>query len=365
MNLDQTTIPLEPRRVRGCIDVAAKFCGQHVTQILLLWAHVALPAAVLSYIITVRAEMDVRLTFVVVYVATALLGVLTVAGAARAVFGESFSPPIRNSAATKMFRAVLMLSDVATVCVGAVVLADISADILGTDFVAGYVELFWYLLLFLLLCVRLFVFTAVRAVAYPGFLRALGHNVLRRGLIAIGPFLLLFAPGVGVVLLGLLLCILSIILAVRMSFHPESTFLFRLDRQLYGRGIRELLKTEGGNLFFRGVTIIFVAFLLTLIFFFTIDQASNLLLGYPILVGRLGQVLPRDADGFFQGIGTSLGMLFRDPRCLAVLTASALLVYPIARIAWFFCYIDLRVRRDCWDMELRFQQEARRLETTT
>jgi hypothetical protein len=54
-------------------------------------------------------------------------------------------------------------------------------------------------------------------------------------------------------------------------------------------------------------------------------------------------------------------MLLRDPRCLTVFAAAVMLVYPIVRLAWFFCYIDLRVRRDCWDMELLFRQEARRL----
>ena len=42
--------------------------------------------------------------------------------------------------------------------------------------------------------------------------------------------------------------------------------------------------------------------------------------------------------------------------------AVAFLVYPIGRLAWFFCYIDVRVRRDCWDMELSIIQEAERLE---
>jgi hypothetical protein len=46
---------------------------------------------------------------------------------------------------------------------------------------------------------------------------------------------------------------------------------------------------------------------------------------------------------------------------LAVLTGVILFVYPIARFAWFFCYIDLRVRGDFWDLELRFEKEVERL----
>jgi hypothetical protein len=54
-------------------------------------------------------------------------------------------------------------------------------------------------------------------------------------------------------------------------------------------------------------------------------------------------------------------LLARDPLVLAALTATALLVYPINRLAWFFCYIDIRVRKDCWDLELRLEKKTREL----
>ena len=155
-----------------------------------------------------------------------------------------------------------------------------------------------------------------------------------------------------------------------------------LDEKLHGRGIRDLLKKEGGDLFARSLLIVPFCLLLSIVVFFTIDQACNVLLGYPILAGRLDQVLPRESiqreadtafgDAAVNGLGragtmvvVAIKFLLSDSRCLAVLTAAVLFVFPIARLAWFFCYIDLRVRRDCWDMELLFQQEARRLERTT
>jgi hypothetical protein len=93
----------------------------------------------------------------------------------------------------------------------------------------------------------------------------------------------------------------------------------------------------------------------------TVDSASELLLGLPILTGRskmdasyLGNFGER-FDYFFHFLGT-------DPVVITAALAVALMVYPIARLTWFFCYMDVRVRRDCWDIELQIIQEARRLE---
>jgi hypothetical protein len=46
---------------------------------------------------------------------------------------------------------------------------------------------------------------------------------------------------------------------------------------------------------------------------------------------------------------------------MTVLTVTALAAYAIGRLAWFLCYIDVRVRQDCWDLELSMMREAVRL----
>jgi len=38
------------------------------------------------------------------------------------------------------------------------------------------------------------------------------------------------------------------------------------------------------------------------------------------------------------------------------------LTYPIIRLAWFFCYLDQRIRNECWDLDLQCRVEAVRLE---
>lgn len=367
MNLDQTTVSLEPRRTSGCFDVAVSFFGRHLLELLKLWSYAALPAAVLVYIMSVRSDMDFRLTLVVIYSVTWPLGVLVTAGTSRAVFGERFSPRSEQSGPMVMIRLIRLVIDLAAVVMGVVVLADVSADMLGTDFVHGQVELMWYALLLVFLTARFVLFTIVRARGYPGFWKAFFANGLRRLVIAIGPLLILFPMGTVAVIFGLLLCLVSIFVFIRKSFLSESTFLASLDEQLHGKGVNDLVREEGSSLFFRGMGLLLITMILTLVVFFTVDAACQLLLSYPILIGRLDHVITAGSGmmptgGVGETIADSFLFLSRDSRCLTVLTGTTLLVYPIARMAWFFCYIDLRVRRDCWDMELQFQQEARHLE---
>lgn len=375
MQLDETTVPLQPRRAFGCIDVAVRFYGQHVARVLEIWVLVALPCSVLTYILTVRSEMDVRLTFIVLYVGTWIAGVLTVSGASRALFGEPFVPIPEKGRTLDFPRLLQMVTDLAAGVVGFVIVADIVADVLGTDFIYGVIEKTWYAALFALLIVRLVVALIIRGRVTPGFWPALWLSGLRRGVMLAGPLLILFPMGVLPVLFGVLLSLFSLVLALRTGFVAESKVLASLDEQLRGQGLRDLVKKEGGDLLVRSWLLLGFGWLLTLVIFFTIDWACGLL-GYPILIGRIGQVVPLEklsgsssGRGFFSAVGalisSSLTMLLQDPRCLAVFAAAVMLVYPIVRLAWFFCYIDLRVRRDCWDMELLFRQEARRLAGAT
>jgi hypothetical protein len=180
-----------------------------------------------------------------------------------------------------------------------------------------------------------------------------GMGLLARGLglrclIAIGLTLFLF-PGW--------------YLAVRTGFFVEQSALSKLARHLHDRRADELLKGEIGDLFFRSASIGMFCALLWWVMLLTIDFVSSHLFGLPILLGRLGIDL-----SYFKDLGDAfeygLRFLWSDPIVVTAALAVALLVYPIGRLAWFFCYVDVRVRRDCWDMELQILQEAQRLEAT-
>jgi hypothetical protein len=98
----------------------------------------------------------------------------------------------------------------------------------------------------------------------------------------------------------------------------------------------------------------------------TVDAASKLLFDVPLILGRIAEATRNpwgdfDPDTFFAGLGSAL---FHDPVVLTTLTGTALAAYSFCRLAWFLSYVDLRIRRDCWDLEMALAEEAQRWEAT-
>jgi hypothetical protein len=139
------------------------------------------------------------------------------------------------------------------------------------------------------------------------------------------------------------------------------------DPILHGRRADQLLKEQTGDLLVRSLGITGFCSLLVVVIFFSVDYTLQLLFGFPILVGRVGQSLPPSDryDGDFEYamavIGDAIELSWSDPLVMTILTATVLVIYPIGRLAWFFCYVDVRVRRDLWDRELSLLQARRRI----
>ena len=150
-------------------------------------------------------------------------------------------------------------------------------------------------------------------------------------------------------------------LAVRTGFFVEQSVLSKMARHLHDRRTNELLQGEIGDLFVRSAGIGLYCGLLWMVLLFTFDFAASHLLGLPILLGRL-KIDMSYFENFGAAFGHAMDFLWSDPIVVTAALAVAFLVYPIGRLAWFFCYMDVRVRRDCWDMELSIIQEAERLE---
>ncbi|MBI3866845.1 MAG: hypothetical protein HY290_33615 [Planctomycetia bacterium] len=187
-----------------------------------------------------------------------------------------------------------------------------------------------------------------------------------------GTFRRLGWRGIGLIIKGLALRVATALaavlfifpgwyLGVRQGFFVEQAVLSKMARHLHDRRADELLQGEIGDLFFRSAAIGLFSLMIWFVLLITVDTACSTLLGWPILMGRCKvdmSYLANSADlpeYIFK-------FLWSDPIVITASLAVALLVYPIARLAWFFCYIDVRVRRDCWDMELQIIQEAQRLE---
>lgn len=153
------------------------------------------------------------------------------------------------------------------------------------------------------------------------------------------------------VLLGFVLCLFpGVWLAIRSGFFVERTVMADLSNHLHETRGSKLIRKQFGDLLIGGGMIVGYCALLWVVFFTVCDLAINFFFHIPIFFARLG---PDGEAGF---------LLWGDPKVLCLITFCAFLVYPLGRLAWFFTYIDLRVRRDCWDMELEMAQEADRLE---
>lgn len=88
--------------------------------------------------------------------------------------------------------------------------------------------------------------------------------------------------------------------------------------------------------------------------FVVIDLLAAVLFNSPIFSGSFGSG-PDLRDEL-------LGRLFDDPVFVTVLLSAFWLTAPILRLAWFFCYLDQRIRNECWDLDLQYRVEAVRLE---
>lgn len=178
------------------------------------------------------------------------------------------------------------------------------------------------------------------------------NGMLRRGLLRNVPLVLRSVLMRIAILAGLALCVIpGVWLAVRTGFGVEQKVLSRLGRTLHTRRTDELVSQRLADLVVRAAWILAYGGVLVVVMFVTFDLGLSFLLG-------IDGALMRMQDG-----AAAPDQLFRhDPYTLSLLAAAVFFVYPIGRLAWLFCYIDLRVRLDLWDMELQFLQERARLE---
>lgn len=89
--------------------------------------------------------------------------------------------------------------------------------------------------------------------------------------------------------------------------------------------------------------------------FVLIDFLADVLFHVQIVPGRIASFAP-DASQRLQSAA------FDDPLVLTTLQIALWLPAPVIRVAWFFCYLDQRIRNECWDLDLQFRVEALRLE---
>ena len=177
--------------------------------------------------------------------------------------------------------------------------------------------------------------------------------------------IVLMAKALGVRFLTLFAALAFVIpgwwLAVRSSFFVEQNGLSQWRQGTSDRRTGRLVKQELSQLLTRSAIIIVYLTAYVFSLFLTLDFLLETVFQVSLFWGRLS-----DPDMLFYYDESGLvieffRLLYEDPAVVTCFCGVLLLVYPVGRFAWFFSYIDLRVRGDFWDLELLFQNEVAQL----
>jgi hypothetical protein len=180
--------------------------------------------------------------------------------------------------------------------------------------------------------------TGLRLMASRFFL-LLAATLIVRILTAIGMMVMIF-PGYMV--------------ATRYGFLAEVLLLERCPARRYETRLNDLMNSTFRDLLGRLIMIVVFFAVSVTSLFVLVDMASGTLLGLPIMSGRI--------SGLAYIIEEVATLMTRDPRIATVFISILWFVYPVTRLAWMFCYFDVRIRKEGWDVELDFRVEANRLE---
>jgi hypothetical protein len=162
------------------------------------------------------------------------------------------------------------------------------------------------------------------------------------------PLLTAIFSALGLVCVGLPYFLLE----SRYGFLSEVILLEQLKGRRIGKRLEEVSSDFFLNLCGRNAAIASFALLVGLVLFLFADLSAQFLFGLPVLLGRIS---------FSVAFEDFENLISYDPLLVATLSATGWLVYPLARLAWFFTYLDARIRKEGWDVEIAFRVEARRI----
>jgi len=140
----------------------------------------------------------------------------------------------------------------------------------------------------------------------------------------------------------------------RWGFITEILYLENAPKKKAGIRLKNLMTSVYSDLVGRGLVLMFFYAVFVFGFYVFLELFCTVILGFSILWDRLDMLEGNYANLF----------LF-DPLVTTVIHALFWAFYPLVRIAWFFCYLDVRIQKEGWDVELDFRIEAQRLEALT
>jgi hypothetical protein len=363
--IERVTIPLRPRTPAGCCDLAVMYYGRHLLPALRLLLSIAGPAVALIYGLSRFVGTDFTVTVIALVLISKALGVLTVAAVARTTFGEPFENPIpprwvRRSRLDRLREFTRNLVTAVTwLAAGSMVIAALD-DAYGTGRLSAMEP--WQsaavvIGLSAVLLVRSLMFISDRHSPGRHVMRAMFQGLLLRALATVPLVLLLFDETwiVGIVLAIFWLPAYAAA-ALWFSFGAERRALAEIDRSL---DMTKHRRTQSWNDMFGSAMLVAVSAIMLLAMCMAAIEYGL------YAVGMEGPVLGPVSDylnpEFFDPT-LAITLIGRNPLFAATFVVAALFAYQLARVAWFFTFIDARVRSDCWDLELVLAREAKRLE---
>ena len=346
--LARATIPLVPYDTAAALDWATAFFGTHPGDVLRVWAGTAVPVAVLCHAVARDLDAGWAFAFPAVWLATATLGPRLATAAVRVAFTDTFrlSRARRTRGETVLAglaNAVLALTAAAWCAVlfrdALVPVVRLPDDPRASPGVS--------VLFAAAVAVRFHLYARVRTPLPPGGWRVVLTTAARRVLLAVPLGLFYFdseaALGFGVLVATFWVPAVAW-LEGRWAFAAEAAAVGALVPGGDGAGLHDaattaLLRRHTGG---RAVLTAGILAVVLVAGLWAFDLACSALLGWsPVLTGGALEV--------------------GDPAAVATCAAGTLLVFAVGRLAWFATYVDVRVRRDCWDMERRFAAEIRAL----
>lgn len=154
------------------------------------------------------------------------------------------------------------------------------------------------------------------------------------------------------------------LLLIYTGFQWESRILKSIRKRKHDHRTQDLVQQEFSDLAMRAGGCVLFGGILWFVVTMTVDGLCMLLFGVSPVFGVLAEAA-EDPWGYLDPWVLLLNVAtaaVTHPLLLSTLVGVSLLTYSWLRLAWFFSYIDLRIREDCWDLEIALADEARRWE---
>ena len=343
-------IPLAPHDPAGAIDVGLAACGAAPTLFLRLAAAGGLPAAILAEAAGRAFGHGWAVAAAAVLFVTAPLGARVATLAVRGTFDPD--PPAAPPPRTKRRRTLEAALSAACVLLGAAYLAPrfftlpTAAAALAGPVVNGWVGV----ALAAAVGLRASSELSRRAPLPAGGAKLVAARLARRALWASPLGLFLWDGWEPLAWLAAFLWgPFALAILGRGAFRSERLALRAISARLHDGHADALVKAETFALAGRALGTAVLCGGLWAAAGLTFDLTCSALRAWrPVL----GQAL--EAPAFWRGLAA-------DPTAAAVGAGTAVGVYVVGRVGWFATLVDLRVRRDCWDVQQSVMRERDRL----